>query len=515
MCSWDFFNADTLNEWRTPNSIAIRLQGRGDYLFAYVEYTTGHWRSGGDTPGGFALVPDEERQGRTRLRGFPTGAKVLDWSLQYDPAGNGGTGSITATLGGETSVCHLDAGHKVDGATFNRCGLLTVMKQHDTGGEVWLDDVTINGETESFSKDPKWDAAGNRREYTTTIIRPRMDFGYSATRHAGGKDAGEMGGLIFRGDGRWPHTMAFYGDRLDEMDLTKPLRASGKITLRRGVTDSDVPFGFFHAEHSLNSGGSDKIGTPQDFLGMSIGGPSREGFMIYPSYRLHNTDQASAYEGAPYLHPDGKSHDFTFEWAPAADGLRHDNVTLDGKPAKLTIPRDRVAVGAHFNRFGIISTHTDGNGQHLYFDDLTYTWTPSRAEAAQACTGHTGSIMAIAFSPDGATLASGSRDKSIRLWDARTGEARGMLEGTRRRVLGRVFTRWQKAGERAAGTRRSACGTLKRGKLSALPKVTATSCAQPCRPRMSVARQAAAAMASCGSGMMRIRLRNLPATRAA
>jgi len=25
-----FFNADTLNEWRTPNTIAIRINGRGD-----------------------------------------------------------------------------------------------------------------------------------------------------------------------------------------------------------------------------------------------------------------------------------------------------------------------------------------------------------------------------------------------------------------------------------------------------------------------------------------------------
>src|SRR5881409_2605694 len=48
-----FFNASSTNEWRTPNSIAIRLQGRGDHFFAYVEYTTSCWRAGGDSPGGF------------------------------------------------------------------------------------------------------------------------------------------------------------------------------------------------------------------------------------------------------------------------------------------------------------------------------------------------------------------------------------------------------------------------------------------------------------------------------
>jgi hypothetical protein len=30
-------------------------------------------------------------------------------------------------------------------------------------------------------------------------------------------------------------------------------------------------------------------------------------------------------------------------------------------------------IGAHFNRFGIITTHIDGSGQTVYFDDLTYT----------------------------------------------------------------------------------------------------------------------------------------------
>jgi hypothetical protein len=30
-------------------------------------------------------------------------------------------------------------------------------------------------------------------------------------------------------------------------------------------------------------------------------------------------------------------------------------------------------IGAEFDRFGIITTHIDGNGQHVYFDDLTYS----------------------------------------------------------------------------------------------------------------------------------------------
>src|SRR2546426_7804831 len=41
--------------------------------------------------------------------------------------------------------------------------------------------------------------------------------------------------------------------------------------------------------------------------------------------------------------------------------------------------------------------------------------------------GHQGSVLAVAFSPDGKTLASCSRDKTIKLWDPATGELKRTL----------------------------------------------------------------------------------------
>jgi hypothetical protein len=44
--------------------------------------------------------------------------------------------------------------------------------------------------------------------------RPAFDFGFSRTHYAHGIAPGEIGGLFFRGDQRYPQRMAYYGVRL-------------------------------------------------------------------------------------------------------------------------------------------------------------------------------------------------------------------------------------------------------------------------------------------------------------
>ncbi|MDE0324129.1 MAG: hypothetical protein OXN27_09430, partial [Candidatus Poribacteria bacterium] len=54
--------------------------------------------------------------------------------------------------------------------------------------------------------------------------------------------------------------------------------------------------------------------------------------------------------------------------------------------------------------------------------------------------GHTGRVTDLAFSPDGATLASGSGDRTIRLWDVATGTLRQILIGHTDRVTDLAFS---------------------------------------------------------------------------
>ena len=76
----------------------------------------------------------------------------------------------------------------------------------------------------------------------------------------------------------------------------------------------------------------------------------------------------------PRIYPDGASHTWSLAYDPAgADGAGRLTVTLDGRAVHMSLGPGHKAAGAEFNRFGLVTPWIDGNGQHVYFDDLRYT----------------------------------------------------------------------------------------------------------------------------------------------
>lgn len=64
-------------------------------------------------------------------------------------------------------------------------------------------------------------------------------------------------------------------------------------------------------------------------------------------------------------------------------------------------------------------------------DDFTlFLWEPEKsAKPIARLTGHQQLVNDVKFSPDGRIIASASFDKSIKLWESRTGKFLGVLRG--------------------------------------------------------------------------------------
>jgi hypothetical protein len=104
---------------------------------------------GGPTRKGHMFAPDcANAKGDEDRSDGPVLAhgKSYEWSLLYDPAGNGGTGSITVTLGKEKVVMNLKPGRKADGGTFDRFGLVSI-KPGGNQVQLYLDDLTYSAST--------------------------------------------------------------------------------------------------------------------------------------------------------------------------------------------------------------------------------------------------------------------------------------------------------------------------------------------------------------------------------
>ncbi len=90
-------------------------------------------------------------------------------------------------------------------------------------------------------------------------------------------------------------------------------------------------------------------------------------------------------------------------------------------------------VSVAFSPDGKLFATGDANGQ-------VHIWQAADGKQLLICQGHTGWIRSVAFSPQGRILVSGSSDSSIRLWDIRDGTCLKILQGHEDRVRAVAFS---------------------------------------------------------------------------
>ena len=216
---------------------------------------------------------------------------------------------------------------------------------------------------ESFDRDPKWDGYRNRlvpKAPPTT----RQKFGYSTTRHAGGKAKGEIGGWVQRST-----TPAWYARKIKPVGLDSDLSASGKFVIIHNEGGSGALFGWFNA----NSRGW----RMPNSLVLRLDGNGDKYWLLF-EYGTRNwlTGGGATFEGRyqttktkPFL--DGTVHTWRLTYRPSATGGDAElELMLDGVSYREKVPAAHVADGATFDRFGIVNQQLTGDGMELYFDDL-------------------------------------------------------------------------------------------------------------------------------------------------
>ena len=88
------------------------------------------------------------------------------------------------------------------------------------------------------------------------------------------------------------------------------------------------------------------------------------------------------------------------------------------------------------------------------YDKTVKVWDAATGQETLTLKGHSMAVTSVAFSPDGRRIVSGSEDGTVKVWDAATGQETLTLKGHTSRVIAWPSARTAGGSSRAVRTRR-------------------------------------------------------------
>jgi hypothetical protein len=257
-------------------------------------------------------------------------------------------------------------------AEFDRFGLFNIAR-FGTRVELYLGDLTVNGQRFDLSQDPRCEGRNNKSRYTDPNFHAMHSYGWSQTKWAVERP-GEIGGLFGRTEPQDP-LCSYYGDDVGKPTLEDTISFSEMVCFTDGTTDAAAFFGYFNRENQiqkLDATRADAFYPAAISMGVTIADRSAVGYCLAP--QVTSSDRDAVRKLCEVFLLDGRRRRFTLDYDPKGNGgTGRVTVTLDGRSYVLELTREQRNIGAVFNRFGLANVRGGGNSVESHLDDVTYT----------------------------------------------------------------------------------------------------------------------------------------------
>lgn len=143
--------------------------------------------------------------------------------------------------------------------------------------------------------------------------------------------------------------------------------------------------------------------------------------------KLWNIDrgQSQKYRVYAHGHSRGYAHGYSYEYSHGYSQTSYPTRTLFGHTQEVQ------SVAFSPDGQTLASGSTDGTVK---------LWNVNTGKAYRTLSDHTDSVWSVAISPDGQTLASGSWDRTVKIWNLNTGEVKRTLRGHSKQVHSIAFS---------------------------------------------------------------------------